>query len=430
MKFRLLLLLAILFMLPGCQKDSIDPENDGEEEIAEPFRNIPVVKIVTEGNKTIDSKETYIKATIEIEDPEHLYWDVTTTGPLTTEIRGRGNSTWTMSDKKPYKIKLNQKRALLGMSTDKEWALLANYADKSLMRNYIAFEIARLCNIAWVPQGRPVELYLNGSYRGLYTITEHVKVSDERVNVAIVGTPDISGSAVTGGYFFEVDERHDGDTWFDTGKGLPIVFKEPKVPEAAQLAYVKKYFSDLESALYGVNFKDPAQGYAKYIDVPSFAANYIVHELTKNVDGNMRLSTFFTKARDGKLMVSNVWDFDLTLGNCNYMGASGNGPTGFYVKNVDTRYYNRLFLDTAFHAEVKRQWNVLYPHMPEIVKKIEAYAVQLDPAQKRNFQKWQILNIYVWPNVVWPGTYQGEVDYLKDFLTRRAAWMNTEINKM
>ena len=389
-----------------------------------PFKNIPIIRITTENNAPIVSKDDYINARITINDTEKLYSTSDIVNVL-TEIRGRGNSTWGMP-KKPYKLKLDKKTALLGMSTDKEWALLANYSDKALMRNYIIFELSQMLNMSWTPQARPVELYLNGTFQGAYTLTEQVKVSDERINITTVGSGDNAGDALTGGYFLEIDERYDGVN-FTTSKGLPIVFKEPKEPTTLQYNYVHQYFEQIESVLYSSTFTNPTTGYAAYIDVESFVANYIIQELSKNVDGNMRLSAFFTKERNGKLKFSNVWDFDLALGNADYFSSNiGNGPTGFHIRN--SRWYDRLFQDPAFVAKVKAEWARIYPQIYRLEVSARNYAAQISPAQSRNFQAWSILGKYVWPNVVWPPTYNEEVNYMIKFLNERANWMNQQIN--
>ncbi len=390
------------------------------------FKNIPTIRIMTDNNAQITSKEDYIKARITINDPDKLY-STSDVIDAVTEIRGRGNSTWTMP-KKPYKLKLDKKAALLGMSTDKEWALLANYSDKTLMRSYIIFELSRMLNMAWTPKSRPVELYVNNTYQGAYMLTEQVKVSNERVNISVVGSGDNAGEAVTGGYFLEIDERHDG-IYFNTTRGLPIVFKEPKEPTAQQLNYVNQYFNQAETVLYSSAFTNSTGGYETYIDVQSFIANYIIQELSKNIDGNMRLSCFFSKDRNGKIKFSNVWDFDLALGNADYFDSSiGNGPSGFSIKGA--RWYERLFQDPAFVAKLKSEWARIYPQLYQLEVVSRDYAEQISSARMHNFQTWPILGKYVWPNVVWPATYKGEVDYMINFLNERSRWLNQQIRAL
>ena len=105
-------------------------------------------------------------------------------------MKGRGNSTWYDVPKKPFRIKLGKKSSLLGMSTDKNWALLANFYDKTLLRNLTAFEISKIAEMSWTPNSISVDYYMNGTYRGVYTLTEHVSVTDERLNMELVSEDD------------------------------------------------------------------------------------------------------------------------------------------------------------------------------------------------------------------------------------------------
>lgn len=388
-------------------------------------KRLPSLYIET-GGVEINSLENYVTGSLVIQDPD-LKCSTSETLTLQSDFRGRGNSTWGMP-KKPYKIKLANKSKLLGMSNDKEWALLANYSDKSLLRNRTVHYISSLLGMAWTPKSEFVEVYLNGQYNGLYQLYEQVKVSSERVNISLVTNTDNSGSAVTGDYLFEIDDKLTNDTYFWTSKGLPMSFKEPKVPTNEQLTYAKSYFDEVEAVLYGDSFKDPVNGYAKYIDIESFASNYIIQELVKNVDGNMRLSNFLVKKRDGKLSQYVVWDFDLVLGNCNYFDANvGNGPTNLFVAKY-SKWYDRLLQDPAFVAAVKRQWAKLYPQLPRVCNQMRSESAGMRYAIDRNFQKWTILNQLVWPNVEVFGSYDGELNYMLNFLTQRANWLNGVIS--
>jgi hypothetical protein len=386
-------------------------------------KRIPVLRIDTEGKTPVTSLDDYLSATLTIEDPDLLYC-TEPSQTLATNIRGRGNSTWGMP-KKAYKIKLENKTRLLGMSNDKEWALLANYADKTLLRNATAFAMSEVLGMGWTPKFRPIELYLNDEYLGQYMLTEHVKVSSERINIELVTENDNSGEALTGGYFFEIDERMGEVRNFWTSQGVPINFKDPDEPTDAQFNYVWNYFNEAEKALYRDNFTDPATGYANYIDMRSFVHNYIIQELTRNVDGNMRLSNFLIKTRGGKIAHSNVWDFDLALGNCDYISYS---TSGWEIKGV--RWYVRMFQDPAFVALLQQEWDKLYAQLPRIEANIRDMALLIDDAQARNFKKWDILGYKVWPNPVALGSYEAELDYMLNFMRQRADWLNTEINKL
>lgn len=396
-------------------------------------QNLPVVKIVTDGGAAIVDKKNYVKGTIEISDPEHLYSDETVF-KATMGIRGRGNSTWGWP-KKPWKVKLDSKASVLGMPADKEWCLLANYSDRTLMRNMVAMKLSEICGFSWTPRMRSVEVYLNGIYQGVYTFCEHKKVSSSRVDIDVVGENVTSGDELTGDYYFEIEEQQDETACWWTGMGVPMMFSEPEEPNSAQFDYAKKYFSDFENALKGGSFADPQKGYAAYIDVDSFINYYIVQELTKNVDGNLRKSSFLTKTRGGKLEMYHLWDFDLTLGNCGYLPV-GNGPDGFWIKDYASNstkgsgWYHRLFQDPAFVDKVQARWDELYPQLEAVAQWIGTQARILDPAQKRNFSKWSIWDSVDWVKFPSRGSYEAEVDYLLDFYTKRLKWLDTELHKL
>ncbi len=405
-----------------------------EDELAK-RQNIPVVRIRTDGNAPILDKKNYVKGSITVSDPEGLYSDVK---EFTARmgIRGRGNSTWGWP-KKPWKVKLDEKAPILGMPADKEWALLANYSDRTLIRNLTAMKISEICGFSWTPRMRSVEIYLNGEYQGVYTFCEHKKVSSDRVDVDIVGETDNSGDAITGGYYFEIEEQQDETTCWYTGMGVPMMFSDPEEPTAQQLEYVKNYFQEFEASLYSADMADPYKGYAKYVDVQSFINYYIVQELTKNIDGNFRKSSFLTKERGQKLEMYHVWDFDLTLGNCGYFGWDvGNGPEGFWIKDFASNcvpgdnWVNRMMKDPAFVKKLQERWDTLMPELLKVADFIDDQAFVLDPAQKRNFKVWDINESVDWVKFPSLGSYEKEVDYLKEFYTERLNWLDKEINKL
>lgn len=401
-------------------------EHERAEEELRRKQNIPVVRIFTDGGAGIYDKKNYVKGSITIEDPEKHYSDVTEfTGRM--GIRGRGNSTWGWP-KKPWKIKLDEKASLLGMPADKEWALLANYSDRTLVRNIVAMRLSEICGFSWTPRMRSVEVYLNGGYQGVYTLCEHKKVSSDRVDIDLVGEADNEGEAVTGGYYFEIEEQQDETTCWLTSMEVPMMFSDPEEPTARQLEYVKNLFESFEQTLLAKDWSEET-GYPAYIDVDSFVDYYIVQELTKNIDGNLRKSSFITKERGKKLEMYHLWDFDITLGNCGYFwGQTGNGPEDFWIKYH--KWYQYLFKDPAFVKKVQDRWNQLLPEFRQIPDFIDELVLSLDKAQKRNFQKWSIHESVDWICFPSLGTYEREVEYLKEFYTTRLNWLDRELSKL
>lgn len=374
----------------------------------------------------ITSKEEYVTGNIRVEDPDGMFGGAALfEGAM--RIRGRGNTTWDMP-KKPYKIKLDKNAALLGMPSEKDWVLLANYSDKSLLRNVVAFEISRLCRLPWTPRMRPVDLYLNDEYQGSYVLCQHKEVAEGKVDI------DVDA----GDIYLEVDTTQDELYCFESERWLiPFMFKDPEEPTADQFNSFKAFVKQIEDELY----KNPGADYASLIDVDSFIGNYIVQEISKNVDGNLRKSNFFTLKPGGKLTVAHVWDFDIALGNCNYIDSQHqngvtNGPEGWLIKimgrkKITDSWYPRLFRDPPFVEEVVAKWDEVKPGLDEIPAMIDHYVELCRASYDRNFQKWRILGTYVWPNVSpYPSTYDGEIKNLKDFYTRRVTWLDTELHKL
>lgn len=403
----------------------LEDEKEHQKEM-ERRQNIPVIHIKTKNSAPILNKKDYVDGTITISDPERLYSDV---AEFSAEmgIRGRGNSTWSFP-KKPWKVKLKEKASLLGMPADKEWALLANYADRTLVRNIVAMKLSEICGFSWTPRMHSVEVYLNGKYQGVYTLCEHKKVSSDRVDIDVVGEDVTGGDAITGGYYLEIEEQQDETTCWWTSMGVPMMFSDPEEPNSEQLAYVKSLFESFEQALWAKDYSQ-ASGYPKYIDVDSFVDYYIVQELTKNIDGNLRKSSFITKERGKKMEMYHLWDFDLTLGNCGYFwGNVGNGPENFWIK-LD-KWYPHLFADPAFVDKVQKRWNELKPEFDKIPEFIDEQTFYLVKAQERNFKVWSIWESVDWVYFPSLGSYEKEVDYLKEFYTKRLEWLDTELNKL
>lgn len=396
-----------------------DSEEEGKDPVKD-WQNIPVVRIQTQGGAGIYDKVNYVKGTITVSDPEKLYSDVAEfSAPM--GIRGRGNSTWGWP-KKPWKVKLDEKAPILGMPKDKEWALLANYADRTLIRNIVAMKISEICGFSWTPRLRSVEVYLNGEYQGVYTLCEHKKVSKDRVNID--KTRDL---------YFEIEETMDETTVWWTSMGVPMMFSEPEVPSKEQFDNARKIFNDFEAALYSSD----VDAYEDHVDVESFINYYIVQELTKNVDGNFRKSTFLTKEEGRKIEMYHVWDFDLTLGNCGYYGWDvGNGPENFWIKDFASNctpgdnWVNLMMKDPDFVIRLQERWEELMPELEKIPDFIDDQVWMLEKAVKRNFERWNIWDWVDWVKMPSLGSYEKEVEYLKEFYSDRLEWLDRELNKL
>lgn len=320
--------------------------------------NLPIIYIDTPDKKAITSKDIWTEGcSISIRE---------TDGTLTSlksdnKVKGRGNSTWS-APKKPYAIKLDKKAGLFGMPKSKRWDLLANYYDKTTLRNAVTMEIAKRCSgLAWTPSGQFVELFMNGKFLGQYYLIEHIKVEKDRVNIPEMTTTDIEGLNLTGGYLMEIDARKDDATYgFSTGllkSSLYYNFKSPDpdddgLPTPEQVDYIKNYITEMETVL-----KDEIRlkrgDYNEWMDRNSFVDYWLVYELSGNSEPRSPYSVFVHKQRDteqgkGLLFAGPVWDFDRSYPE-NYKA--------FRIK--ESVYYDRLFMDPTFVKVVKDRWAVL-----------------------------------------------------------------------
>lgn len=386
------------------------------------FTGLPILYITSAS--AITSKDTYVKGSVIIDANQGYTQEVNS---MTMQIKGHGNSTWVLPEfkKKPYKIKFDSKIAMLGMSAAKNWILLANYTDKTLMRNYLALQLAKRLGADYTPDCRFVEVVLNGGFVGNYLLTTAVEVNSNRVNITELTDKNTADSEITGGYLVELDQKLDGASWFKTTKNLPFVVKSPDAPTAKQLDYIHNYFQATEDALFSADFKDPDKGYAKYLNPDSFITWYFTNEIFEN-DARDFSSIFYYKDRGGKLNMGPVWDFDLSAGNINYTPAQN--PTGiWYIR--DATWMIRLAQDPTYDLKVRAKWaQIRDKEVKQIFTDIDQTAAYLKLSQQANFTKWPILDQYVWPNVVWLGTYDKEVAYMKDFLQQRINWMDANMS--
>lgn len=338
--------------------------------------------------------------------------------------------------------------SLAGLPAENDWNLIAAYNDKTLMRDALAYSFsAKLGNYA--PKFTFCDLVVNGSYEGVYMLTESIKQGKNRVDIAKLKSTDLAGDSLTGGYIIKIDKTTGSPAssggWESPyspidGKPQTTFFQfhypKPDVLAPVQKDYIQNYVTNFENVLKSPNFADTVNGYPKYLNIPAFIDYFIINELTKNVDG-YRLSTFFYKDRDskgGKLGFGPVWDYNISQGNANY--CNGEKVEGWAYKFNDYCpedgwvvhfWWDRLMQDPNFTKALKDRWQTLRRttlKTDSIQLAINGFATSLNEGQYRNFQRWDVLNQWVWPNNYVGGTYQNEVTYLKNWYYARLEWLD------
>ncbi len=383
--------------------------------------NLPVLRITTDNLAPIVSRDEYLDGQMSLES--NIVGEPAVIGGI--EIRGRGNSTWDLFPKKPYRLKLADRQPLLGMPSSRDWVLLANYSDKTMLRNALAMQLGTAIGMPWAPRSAFVEVYINDRYEGVYQLIENIKIAAGRVEIDELGADDVAPDVLTGGYLLEVDFRRDGHTIVTAHDELPIVFQDPEEPVQAQEDYIRNYLDEFEAVLRTDDFANPATGYAAYIDADSFIRWFLVNEVFRNYDARMATSCWMYKPRGEKLHMGPLWDFDIGAGNINY--GDGFMTTGWWVRSGP--WFSRLFEDPAFASRARQMWNEIRDaQLAEMMQSIRARASTLQQAQLNNFQRWPTLENYVWPNFRVTGSYEGELEYLESWLTARIAWMDSQFN--
>ncbi|TND08571.1 MAG: Spore coat protein CotH [Bacteroidetes bacterium] len=382
-------------------------------------------------------------------DPHNNY-----SGKIGIETRGSSSQGF---PKKSYGIELwdvngnSIDSSLIGMPKESDWILSANYSDKSLLNNTLAYHLFTQTG-HYATRHQHVELVIDSIYRGVYILMEKIKRDNDRVDIAKLQPTDIAGDQLTGGYIIKIDKGtgSGGSGWNSNyaplgstnGQQIFFQYEYPNeidiVPQ--QQAYIQAYVDSFETALNGPNFASLTAGYSKYIDVTSFIDYLLLNEISRNVDG-YRLSTYLFKdklSNGGKLFIGPPWDYDIAWANANY--CRGDDATGWaYRFNYDCSgdywqipfWWERLLQDPVFANHLRCRWETLKTTEYSIAT-LHAYcdsmAIYLNEGQQRNFTEWPILGQYVWPNPSpIPSTFQGEIDELKNWISARWAWMDANM---
>lgn len=445
--------------------------------ITEETNGLPVVLIDTDG-AAIPDKVNYVDSTISV-----LGADIYGGDDIYAAVAGiklRGNSTMGYA-KKPYRIKFDKKQNVFGLGKAKSWVLLANYLDPAAIRNDIAYAFGdRLSKMTeqatgfsmYVPRTRPVEVYLNGEFKGLYDMGDHVQVDSTRINIDESGDEfdenDVQlypeGNV---GYYLEIEDGsrvipewynesayyvtidNTGGTGYGTlysgnlnangtaetaGTGaldtLYVQIKTPEVPSAEQLAYIEEYLQTVNDL---IRAQDPTVW--DYIDMDGFIDWYLVNEVFKNTDSGFLSSVKMFKDKDGKLSMGPVWDFDLGSGAVAYSGIDD--PTGWRTRNEERcDWYTNLFAMDEFATAVNERWAQLHENgiLEAIFTDIADLNAYLDEAANDNYDLWHDsyvseVNATSWltvPDIQLTENWDVQVQYLTTYMKARIAWMDEQ----
>ncbi|RLA08270.1 MAG: hypothetical protein DRQ51_03095 [Gammaproteobacteria bacterium] len=339
--------------------------------------------------------------------------------------------------------------SLLGMPKHNKWILNAPYSDKSLIRNYVAYNKTRDLGGYSAPRSELVELLVRSGdelrYDGVYLLVEKISRGADRVNIEKLSLTDKTEPAITGGYMLKTD-KNINDWFFNTNdKWSMLIVEYPKTKNLniEQKTYIKNYINDFDAAIFSPDFNNSSHAnyYENWLDVDSFISRFLSRELFRDVD-SWRISERFSKNRDGKLSMLPVWDFNLSLGNADY-GYNGSPEGWDHTKTMYAPlayWFNRLIKDNSFAEKLKTKWQTMRSGAwsdANLNQFLNDTKTKLNEAQIRNFQRWNVLGIDIWPNrkacdldttPSYCNTWEKAVDeHLRVWLMDRTDWMDNNI---
>lgn len=396
--------------------DPTDPEQgDGT---MKRLTNLPHIYINTDGGAAITSKKTFIPATLYYIDEQDKVTEYSH-----MEIRGRGNSTWNRNPaKKPYRIRFAQPEQFLGEShaTARNWTLMANAYDKSLIRNALTTELSRFVGHPFSVAAKFVDVTLNGEYIGTYHISDHPEAAPGRVALNDGGT----GTDVS--YFLEVDGYAEHN-WFSTsGLGVKVRIHTPKDDLTTnQKSYIQSQVNAFETALMGNDFKDPEKGYRQYVDSVSLANWFCANEICANYDGYWSLY-FYKQAGDKHFYFGPMWDYDIAYSNDSRPGDTAEQLMSNCGAELDKagRWVNRMWEDPWFQRLVNRRLKEIMDAGVEqfLLSKVDSLATLVNESQALNYKKYGIAT-KTYNERVLHNTYEEYIEDLRSFIRRHCKYL-------
>lgn len=391
-------------------------------------RTAPVARldVTTDDGHPITSKTEYSHTSLVLTEPGA---DPVTLG---ARLRVRGNSTSIVSMKYPYKVKLDAKSSVRGMPASKDWVLLANFYDRSMLRNDTGFELARRLGADWTPRTQPVELWLNGAYKGLYQLGEGIETEPDRAHLA------------DGAVLLEADSYPDTDPSFVTSRSLQVFVKS--TTDAGVVDRTAAQVRRIEDVLYSDHYRDPRYGYRACLDVDSFVDAYLLAEITKNIDAAFYNSVWMVLGADGRLAMGPAWDFDMGMGNRTHWRIDD--PEGWFVnhrwwdeaaptqmRGPEGHWYQRLMTDPWFVERVRERWAQVRGSLTTLPAHVDETAAAISDAAERNFAPVSQggAGMPLTPTLVeqeghvFHGSWSAEAAALSQWLADRIAWLDEQL---
>ncbi len=410
--------------------------------------NLPIIILETEEDYIPDEPkmDAYMGIIFNEDGSENFVDDPFNHFEGNIGIETRGNSTQGF-DKQTYSVELRTEdnedfsTSLLGMGVEEDWILHAMVIDKTQLRIPLSWDLFRGMG-HYSSHWRFVELVWNGEYRGLYLLCERIKRDNDRVDIARLDEDDLQGDSLTGGYILRIDWLDDFEGFeseFESQGGIPQhyhwYYPRAENIQEEQEEYIEEYMYMFESAVFSDDYHNEDDiRYTDYIDVTSFVDFLLINEFTKNSDG-YKLSTYMHKDRNGPLTAGPIWDFDQTYG-LSVVCSSHETDGWMYLQEQDgcedietmPMWWRAMMEDPVFTNHLKCRWEKFKDGLlsqDSIFEWIDQYVEFLEEPLERNFEQWEFIGEYIWiePDDI-PDSYEGEIEYLKDWIHERIAWLD------
>ncbi len=386
---------------------------------------IPILEINTEGGVAIDSNQKYFRAEMIFDGESYP-----------AAVKGRGNASWRIFPKKAYRIKLDEKAKFFGLSSNRDWVLVSNYGDPSLIRNNVASDMANVMDaLEYTPTHNAVDLYINGEYLGVYMFADKIEEAKGRVELGD-SIFDENGKPVDMGFLLEFgwDLSSDnvwGKDFFNTTYCKRVYIKEPKIEVAKDdnFNYIYKKITAADKAI------SSGENWQEHIDMDSWIDWFLVNELTNNTECVFYRSLYMYRPVGGKITAGPIWDYDMAFGNHihdikNYDGWISVDSTYEYLYR-NWMYF--LLRDDEFVGAVKARWAEKKDElMAAAAESIERNGAVIREAQKNNFAVWpKVLKYQVGVSTASLKVHDWEkhLDYIWDFLEMRYEWMDERLTR-
>ena len=387
-----------------------DPDHLPMDDSMYPYAGLPRIVIETEDFAGVRDRETEIPSHLQIygeKAPESEVYELT--------VRGRGNSSFKMP-KYGIKLEFTDKVSLLGMPKNRDWALVANFGDKTHLRNYMMTRLSEWLGAKYTPRMQFVEVYLNRNYMGLYLLSETIKVGKNRVNIDENDTT----------FLLEKEDSKKFDPpYVLTDNQYYYHIKSPKNPSPETEKLLKNHLNAFENFMEDY-YLHRANEIKNWLDVDDFLLFYWVQEYSKNEDGNYARSVFMTWKKGEPIHFGPLWDFDLAFGNASR--EQNQNPEDWYIRKYRLNYY--IMQNSVVKEAALDYWNNHRKTFKALIDSIPVYRAIIEKAIDNEYRRWPVIgNTENWALKDPYDSYDEAVEVMTEWMKKRYQWIDNEIGQ-